>query len=404
MMNVNFETMKKFFEVNHMQEELLRKAFKLNNKYYYLSSDNINSKIALETGILLFLDLCADFDTIIASMIYRSTVSLGISTEKIKEEFNDEIAKKVGLLGLFDTNLVKPSINNRFYMAKLIGVDVKVPIIKLVERIVTFHYIDKLSEQELADFVIETLDYYVPITKILGIYKLKNNLEDLCFRFDNNYEKTQEIKKHISERYNNIITCIKQKLDNSPITFKEDVTFKINQRSNYDIYRKALEAEKTVEELNNDDDIRLSGFCSIKCLVKSKQECYIMIYLIHQFMHQIGSFNDFIGGDQGNEYHSIHTNVFIDNTLVDFRICTNEMDNINHYGVVSDWKNNPNLQERLKNNYNFYNQLLALDDYMDKKEFVKRYITDIVDAKVEKNSYINIPTQKVLKKFYHDED
>ena len=80
------------------------------------------------------------------------------------------------------------------------------------------------------------------------------------------------------------------------------------------------------------------------------------------------------------------------------------MDNINHYGVVSDWKNNPNLQERLKNNYNFYNQLLALDDYMDKKEFVKRYITDIVDAKVEKNSYINIPTQKVLKKFYHDED
>ena len=91
-------------------------------------------------------------------------------------------------------------------------------------------------------------------------------------------------------------------IESENIGLSELPEFKINKKSAYDIFRKANEIETKVKILKKEENINLLGFCSVKCLLDNREDCYTIIYLFHKFGQILGSFNDYIGGSQGNEY------------------------------------------------------------------------------------------------------
>lgn len=393
MQNLKFNSLKNAYQVNNDEElNLLYWAYLFNHQHNV--NDLFEQSLAKETSILLSIDFNADIDTVVASLIYRTAKKYNYNDEYIADMFNEDIMHKVQLLKKFSSNLSSTK-DDKVWMIKTLLIDVKIAIIKLVERVAMLH---NISEEEFYknDLLNDTLQFYVPLSQLLGIYKLKNNLEDLCFRYDKNYDETSLIVNKSTERYNKIIEYVNKAFEKTNFDFKDDITFKINKKSNYDIFLKAQKLSENVEVFQNDDNFNISGFCSVKCLTKTKEECYKMLAFIHEFGYQFGSFFDYISNFQGDEYQALHTNVFINSNLIDFRICTNKMNDINIYGVTYDWKNNSNLQSKLATNYGFYNDLIEII-CKDDDDILERFKIDIINKRVDVSEYNFDEMQKKLK-------
>ncbi len=381
MLSINNDTIRNSYDLNKREDyRMLNHAYAFNSWYNADKTDEFSEIVANETALFLSIDFHADIDTIVAALIYRTVSENNIDDSQVKNEFNEDVMYKVDLLNRFNKNIFQSDKNDKELMIRTIVLDVKVAIIKLVERIAILHNIDSISYTKICDFLKDTFNFYIPIAQLLGIYNIKSNLEDLCFRYDTKYDLSNLVVAKTTDKYNEIIETVKKKLNESDLTFKEDVEFKNNKKSGYSICKQAGELNEINNILINETALKLSGFCSAKCFVKTKEECYAILSLIHSYPCRYSDFCDFIGGNNDDEYRAIHTQVFVGEYLVDFHICTKEMDHTNTYGVTSNWKNDSDLQTRLMNNYAFYKELLDAT-FFDKIDLYRYFMNNIIDDK-----------------------
>lgn len=389
---VRISDLKKKLNLKEEDKKLFDNAVFLYDLSEYGGNTLPNVNINLTAASILHSEFHADINTIISALIYRIVQKLNIPDKEVLRLFNEDIRKKVNLLTQFDEDLYSVSSNNHLQMITSLTKDVKVPIIKLIERAISFNFIKKVKNNR-NPYVDDTLDFYVPISKLLGIYIIKNELEDACFKYNNGFAVASNIIKEVNKEYKSIIKYVNALVESEDIGLTCYPEFKINRKSGYDIYRKSDDTK--IKKIRK-KDCNLLGFCSVKCLLENKKDCYNMIYLLHKFKQIFGSFNDYIGGSQGNEYHAIHTSVFIDGHLVDFKICTKDMDYVNYYGITSSWEENPNLQDRLIKNYDFYPVLSYLEEKLLGEELINAFIKNIVEAKELKGEYLDLNMQKFL--------
>lgn len=365
--------------------EMLKRAYILNNTI------DFDSDIYVKTAIMLSKIYSADDDTIIASLIYQYVKMSGMQDMEVKGLFNEEVLKKVTILKkLGDTLILNDKQQDEF--VKTITKDVKVTIIKLVERLIMLNKADENSQN--MDYIIEFIQKFdISICRALGIYKLKNAFENISFKYNSNYELALQLKSSITEESKCAIELVERRLrtiNDDEKKYIDGIEFHVNVRSVEEVYNLFHELNGQLANLKKQKNIESSGICSIKCLVDTKNRCYHALYFIHQFLYQTDTFIDYLNTNVDNEYHAIHTKVFIKSLnktyLVNFRICTKEMDRINNYGIASDFNND--MQVRLKNNYSFYNKLLKI---MDSDNITSQFL-EIVNNKEDKNdikTYMN---------------
>ena len=393
MIMMDSDTIRSSYELNNRNDyRLLNHAYAFNTWYNADKQDNFSEIVANETALLLSIDFHADINTIIATLIHKTVKDNNIDDLQVMGEFNDDVMYKVNLLNRFNSNIFQSDKDDKELMIRSIILDVKVTIIKLVERIAILHNADSVPYSKICDFLKDTFEFYIPIAQLLGIYKIKNNLEDLCFRYDTKYTTSNLVVAKTVEKYKEIIDIVKNKFDQSDFDFKDNVEFKSNKKSSYSVCKKAGEFNEIIDVLNNEQSFKVSGFCSAKCLVDTKKQCYEMLCFLHSFKCRYSSFCDCMSAYQDDEYKAIHTQIFVGEYLVDFQICTKEMDHINLYGVTSNWKNDDDLQNRLMVNYRFYRKLLDLtfDKDIDLySEFMNKIMSETIDQKktldLEKN-------------------
>lgn len=244
-------------------------------------------------------------------------------------------------LGTIDSQLLVPQSklteNLSEFLRKMllaIGDDIRVIIIKLADRLHNMRTLNALSPARQRKIAQDTLDVYAPLANRLGIWQMKWELEDLCFRYIDP-QKYRDIAEHITakgDKRQAEIEDIIHKIED--MLAKADVKSKITGRPKhiYSIYMKMRNKDKSFDSIR---DLR-----AIRIIVDDIETCYKVLGIVHMHYQPIpGEFDDYIAAKKENNYQSLHTAiVYEDGKPLEIQIRTWEMHKNAEYGVAAHWR------------------------------------------------------------------
>ena len=128
-----------------------------------------------------------DATTLTAALLHDVVEDTEFPLSRIEERFGGEVARLVeGVTKISRLNMMAPEarqVENIRKMLLAMVNDVRVVLVKLADRLHnmrTLEYLDTAKQQRISR---ETLDIYAPIAHRLGMGNIRNELEDLSFRY-----------------------------------------------------------------------------------------------------------------------------------------------------------------------------------------------------------------------------
>ena len=204
--------------------------------------------------------------TIAAGLLHDTVEDCdGVTYETLQNEFSTEIADlveavtKIGRLNkeFKDENEYLASNHRKLFIA--MAKDIRVILIKLSDRLHNMRTLQFQSEPKQKKIARETLQVYAPIAHRLGISEMKNELEDLSFKYLYP-EKYHSIKSLVAERETERNAQVQETIcDIETILDQYNIPYRIFGRSKhfYSIYKKMMTKHKRFEEILDLQAIRI---------------------------------------------------------------------------------------------------------------------------------------------------
>ena len=279
-----------------------------------------------------------DDQTICAGLMHDVLEDTPITHDQMKDEFGEEITFLVeGVTKLKNLNYSskeEKQAENIRKMVMAMSNDVRVVLIKLADRLHNMRTLEYKTRKKQIQTAEETLEIYVPLAHRLGIYSIKWELEDLCFRYkepEKYYELAEMVSQKRREReayINQIIETLNDSLKDSNI----DYEISGRPKSLYSIYKKMMRNNIVFEEIYD--------LTAVRVLVDTIAECYEVLGKVHSLWRPIPNrIKDYIGQPKPNGYRSLHTTVFgEDSKPFEVQIRTRQMHKECEYGVAAHWR------------------------------------------------------------------
>jgi RelA/SpoT family (p)ppGpp synthetase len=288
----------------------------------------------LEVAAIL-TDLKLDDATIAAALLHDTIEDTPATRAEIDQIFGPEIGVLVeGLTKLKKLDLVSKEAKQAENLRKLllaIVEDVRVLLVKLADRLHnmrTLHHLPAEGRKRMAE---ETIDIYAPLAGRIGMYELREELEDLSFCELNpeGHKAISERLDALAERHKDLISVIEQQLVTRLAESGITAVVMGRQKRTYSIWRKMERKSVGFEQLSD-----IFGF---RVIVKSLPECYRALGIVLTTWPVVpGRFKDYISTPKQNDYRSIHTTVIgPGQQRVELQIRTEEMHEIAEYGIAA---------------------------------------------------------------------
>lgn len=126
-----------------------------------------------------------DKDTLVAAILHDTVEDTEVSFEQIKEQFGTAVAKLVdGVTKLKSSSMTKQESQAATFHKILTATldDPRVLIIKLSDRLHNMSTLDAVPADKQVRTAKETLSFYVPFARILGLNDIADYIELLCYR------------------------------------------------------------------------------------------------------------------------------------------------------------------------------------------------------------------------------
>ncbi len=258
----------------------------------------------------ILLSLHPDIYTIQACLLHDVVEDTEKTLEEIEENFWKDVAflcAGMEKLSKVRYNWEEREIGSLRKMFIAMAEDLRVVFIKLSDRIhnmKTLKFHPKREKQ--IKIATETLNIYAPIADRLGLFGIKNILEEECFKILHKKEYSK-LKKELIELKKWSKEFLKDaEKDIRELLIKEWVkNYKIDYRikSTYSIYKKIL--KKDLSEANSLYDI-----FGIRIVVENIEDCYKILGIIHNKWSPLPSrFKDYIALPKPNWYKALHTTI-----------------------------------------------------------------------------------------------
>ena len=268
--------------------------------------------------------------------------------------------------------------------------DLRVLIIKLADRVHNMRTLEFLHEDKRVYKAQETLDIYAPLASRLGIQWIKEDLEDLSFKYlePTGFETLKtSITKTRREREKHIQTVV---AEIEGLLSGQGVKAEVTGRPKhlYSIHRKMVRQNVQYERVY--DAIAFRIFCD------SVAECYGALGIVHSKWVPIpGRIKDYVALPKPNGYQSLHTTVVGPfKEPIEIQIRTHEMHRVAEHGVAAHWRYKESRgQVRDGKKFDWLRQLMETQaEVKDPGQFMESVRVDLFQDEV----YVFTPKGDVL--------
>ena len=182
--------------------------------------------------------------SISAALLHDVVEDTDYSVEDIKALFGEKIAGIVDGLtkissGMFGENVSTQAENFRKLLLTMSD-DIRVILIKIADRLHNMRTLSSMSSTKQYKITGETLYIYAPLAHRLGLFAIKTELEELCFKYEHPEtfaDLTKKIEKTAPERnkvYENFAVPVVESLNKMGI----DYEMRARVKSVYSIWNK----------------------------------------------------------------------------------------------------------------------------------------------------------------------
>ncbi|MCK4224042.1 MAG: bifunctional (p)ppGpp synthetase/guanosine-3',5'-bis(diphosphate) 3'-pyrophosphohydrolase [candidate division Zixibacteria bacterium] len=318
---------------------LIRKGYEFSAKAHsgqYRESRKPYLEHCLEVAFIL-AEQHLDSATIAAGLLHDVVEDTDVTIERVREEFDDEIAELVdGVTKIGELKFKSLEEEQVEYFRKMLlsmAKDIRVIIIKLADRLHNMRTLDSLDKNKQRKIAQETREVYAPLAHRFGMARIKWELEDLSLKYLDS-EAYDELVRKISARREDreayireITEPLKRELDEAGI--EAEIT---GRAKHFDsIYRKMKKRQKPFEEIYD--------LFAIRIIVDSEGECYHTLGMVHTLWMPVADrFRDYIALPKSNMYQSLHTTVIGPRgKMVEIQIRTHQMHRTADYGIAAHW-------------------------------------------------------------------
>ncbi|MEJ2728023.1 MAG: bifunctional (p)ppGpp synthetase/guanosine-3',5'-bis(diphosphate) 3'-pyrophosphohydrolase [Deltaproteobacteria bacterium] len=334
-------------------------------------------------GILA--DMKLDPESVAAGLLHDVIEDTPATPEEIKELFGPEVlhivsgVSKLSSLS-FGTSQARQAENIR-KMFLAMADDIRVILIKLADRLHNMRTLQFHSADKRKKIAQETIDIYAPIAARLGIYWIKNELEESSFKFIQ-ADEFARIEKLLSnsrtdrEKYiEQVKSHIKKAMDAANLEC--EVLGRI--KNIYSIYNKMISQNLPFEEIYD--------IIAFRIILKTVPQCYEALGLIHSLWKPIDhKFKDYIGRPKTNMYQSLHTTVIGPvGERIEIQIRTQEMDRVASSGIAAHWgyKEGKRVDENVSSKLAWIQNLVEnQENFLDPGEFLENVRIDLFPDEV----------------------
>lgn len=341
--------------------------------------------------------------TIAAGLLHDTVEDCqSVTTDTITELFGQEIATlvdavtKIGAIKFKDEEEYLASNHRKLFIA--MAKDIRVILIKLADRLHNMRTLQYMRPEKQKKIARETLSVYAPIAHRLGISEIKNELEDLSFKYLD-YKKYEEIKDLVKQRESDRNEQVHEMISDIESIMQEyNIQYRIFGRSKhfYSIYKKMVTKNKRFEEILD--------LLAIRIVTDSVVHCYEILGYIHAKYRPIpGRFKDYIAMPKANMYQSLHTTIVEPEhgNIFEIQIRTEEMDAIAERGVAAHWKYKENRnytpeyeQKEIEDKLSWFRDFSMMTD--EESEDPLEYMNVLQKDIFEANVYCLTPRGKVI--------
>ena len=331
-------------------------------------------------------DMKLDVVAVAAGLLHDVVEDTLTTIERIQELFGPEVAHVVeGVTKIsairFSSSEERQAENFRKMLLAMVD-DIRVILVKLADRLHNMRTLSHLPDERRIPIAQETRDIYAPIANRLGMSKVKNELEELSFRYlePQTYEALRakvDAKRRKSEGLIEQLTqTIATKLREAPVPVIEiDGRIKRLWSISQKLKRQKIEIEQVYD------------FIALRIITHSVKDCYAALGIIHQTWSPVpGRIKDFIAMPRPNGYQSLHTSVISEHGMpFEVQIRTIEMHRMAEEGIAAHWKYKEGRigDHRDDRYFQWMRQLLEYQkEVRDPQEFIQSLKVDLYPEEV----------------------
>lgn len=316
----------------------------LNKAYVYAMQKHGQQKRAsgdpyishpLEVAAIL-TEMHLDESTIAVALLHDTIEDTTATRAEIDELFGEDIGRLVeGLTKLKKLDLVSKKAKQAENLRKLllaISDDVRVLLVKLADRLHNMRTLEHMRPDKRARISEETMEIYAPLAGRMGMQDMRDELEDLSFRYINPeaYETVTKRLEDLSQRNEGLIIKIEAELRELLVANGlMNAKVKGRQKKPYSVFRKMQSKSLSFEQLSD-----VYGF---RVLVGDVASCYRALGIVHTRWRVVpGRFKDYISTPKQNDYRSLHTTIVgPSRQRIELQIRTSRMHEIAEYGIAA---------------------------------------------------------------------
>ena len=347
--------------------------------------------------------------SVISSLLHDVVEDTDFKVKDIKSMFNPKIANIVDGLTKLSGDFDSRQALTLKKMLMTLSDDVRVILIKIADRLHNMRTLDSMPPHKQVKIAGETLYLYAPLAHRLGLYSIKNELEDLSLKYKHPEDYNQILYRlHDQESKRNFlvdefIKPIKKRLE------EENINCTINGRlkSKFSIWEKMQKKDVTFDEVYDILAIRI--VVDPKPNISEKRQCFDILSLVTDiYTPKPDRIRDWITTPKANGYESLHVTVMgPQGKWVEIQIRTQRMDRIAEHGFAAHYKYKgaASIEQELEKWLEHIREVLHGTD-TDAFEFLDEFKLNLFSSEIivfsPKGEMFNLPKKATVLDFAYE--